>query len=245
MEAQLDQSGYGCEKEGGFNAVSKAYKADPSLETYVRLRRLDPTAELEVAVIGGFESMFYMREEFERYGLDPELLGGLLDADLDAISETALSVMEALIEAGKRERAGETHTVSRGEVIPPKLVDWIICCTLDALSWNDCLTIPRDLIVLIRERLGGAKPLYEQIGHIREMKSNAGMVAGQLKAQGVTPTFKLVGQIMGVAASTVMRWFEPGEFERATETWERLFDETGALRPLELKATPTNVAPDS
>jgi hypothetical protein len=146
----LDRPAYGCKAEGGFNAVSRAYKADPSLETYVRLRRSNPTAELEVAVIGGFESMFYMREEFERCGLDPELLGGLLDADLDAIGETALSVMEAMVGARKRERAGETHMVSRGEVIPPKLVDWIICCALDALSWNDTLEIPRDLIVLIR-----------------------------------------------------------------------------------------------
>jgi hypothetical protein len=245
MEALLDQASYGCEDEGGFNAVSKAYKADPSLETYVRLRRSNPTAELEVAVIGGFESMFYMRREFERYGLDPELLGGLLDADPNAIGEIALSVMEAVIEAGNRERAGETHIVSRGEVIPPKLVDWIICCTLDALSWNDRLTIPRDLIVLIRERLGGSNPLYEQIGHIREMKSNAGMVAGQLKAQGVTPTFKLVGQILGVAASTVMRWFEPGEFEREAEKWERLCDETGVLHPLKVKAPLADIAPDS
>jgi len=240
----LNQSGYGCENEGGFNAVSKAFKADPSLETYVRLRRSNPTAELEVAVIGGFESMFYMREEFERYGLDPELLGGLLDADPDAISEIALSVMEALIEADKRERAGETHIVSRGEAIPPKLVDWIICCTLDSLSWNDCLNIPRDLIVLIRERLGGANPFYEQIGHIRQMKSDAAMIAGQLKAQGVTPTFKLVGQILGVAASTVMRWFEPGEFERETETWSRLCDETGALRPLDVRDSSPDVASD-
>jgi hypothetical protein len=73
------------------------------------------------------------------------------------------------------------------------------------------------------------------------MKSNAGMIAGQLKAQGITPTFKLVGQVMGVAASTVMRWVEPGEFEREAETWSRLCDETGALRPL---AAP-GVAPDS
>jgi hypothetical protein len=239
----MDRREFGSDEGGGFNEASKTYKADPTLETYVRLRRTDPSAEIEVAVIGGFESMFYMREEFERHGLNPELLGGLLDADPVAIGETALCVMEAIIASRQRERAGETQLVSRGEAIPPKLVDWIICCALDGLSWNDELHLPRDLIVLIRERLGGSSPLYEQIGQVRLMKSNAGQIAGQLKARGISPTFKLVGSLMGVAASTVMRWFEPGEFEQEAGNWSQLFDETGALRPL--TTLKPGVAPDS
>lgn len=239
----MNRRGFGSDEGGGFNQATAAYKADPSLETYVRLRRDDPAAEIEVAIIGGFESMFYMRDEFERYGLDPELLGGLLDTDSEAISETALCVMEAVIAARQREHAGETQLASRGETIPLKLVDWIICCALDGLSWNDDLHLPRELIVLIRERLGGSNPLYEQIGHVRLMKSNAGQIAGQLKAQGITPTFKLVGKLMGVAASTVMRWFKPGEFEQEAENWSRLCDETGALRPL--STLTADVAPDS
>ena len=230
----MEQRHFGSDEGGGLNEASTIYKADPTLETYVRLRRSDPRAEIEVRVIGSFESMFYMRDEFERHGLDPELLGGLLDANVEAIGETALCVMEAMIAARQRERAGETQLASRGEAIPMKLVDWIICCALDGLSWNDDLQIPRDLIVLIRERLGGANPLYEKIGHVREMKSSAGLIAGQLKAQGHTPTFKLVGKIMGVAASTVMRWFEPGEFEKEAHKWSQLCDETGVLRRLSI-----------
>lgn len=239
----MDRSHFGSDGSDGLNEATKTYKADPTLETYVRLRRSDPAAEIEVGTIGSFESMFYMREEFERYGLNAELLGGLLDANTEAIEEAALCVMEKMIAARQRERAGETQLVSRGETIPMKLVDWIICCALDGLSWNDHLYLPRDLIVLIRERLGGSNPLYEQIGIVREMKSNAGLIAGQLKAQGRTPTFKLVGSILGVAASTVMRWFEPGEFEREANKWSQLCDETGALRPL-FAPTP-DVAPDS
>ncbi len=228
----MAQSHFGTCEDGGFNDASKTYKADPTLETYVRLRRADPSEEIEVAVIGGFESLFHMRAEFERYGLDSDLLAGLLDADQGAIGEIALCVMEAMITARQRERAGETQLSSRGEAIPLKLVDWIICCALDALSWNDDLYLPRDLIVLIRERLSGSNPLYEQISHVRIMKSHAGQIAGQLKAQGITPTFKLVGNLMGVAGSTVLRWFEPGEFEQEAEKWGRACDETGKLRPL-------------
>ena len=117
-------------------------KADPSIENYVRLRRGDPEAEIEIGIVGGFELMFYMREELAQYGIDPELLGGILDADQDAISEMALRLMEKLIEAQAIAADGETHLIRRGLAIPEKLIDWIICCSLDGLSWNDDLYDP-------------------------------------------------------------------------------------------------------
>ena len=122
----------------------------------------------------------------------------------------------------------------RGLAIPDKLIDWIITCSLDSLSWNADLHIPRDLIVLIRERLGGSNPEYEQASKAHEQKGNAAFVGGQLKAQGITPTFKLLGKVFGVAPSTVKRWFQPGEFERETDCWSRLFDENGQLIPINM-----------
>lgn len=230
-EEGASERGFGSTEGGGQNEWTKAYKSDPSLETYVRLRRSEPTAEIEVGVIGGFESMFYMRTEFERYGLDPDLLTGLLDSVPTAINETALQVMEAMIAARQREQAGETQLASRGEVMPLKLIDWIICCTLDALSWNDSLEVPRDMIVLIRERLGGSNPQYEQMGHAREQKSRAAIVAGIFRARGLTPTYKQVGDMLKVSPSTVMRWFGPGEFEAEAKHWSQFFDEKGRVRP--------------
>ncbi len=75
------------------------------------------------------------------------------------------------------------------------------------------MEIPRDLIVLIRERLGGPFPEYEVATQVHEKKTNAAFVGGQLLAQGRTPTFRLLGEIFGVSPSTVKRWFAPGEFE--------------------------------
>jgi hypothetical protein len=223
---------FGSSEAGGFNEITKKYKADPSIENYVRLRRGNPEAEIEVRTVGSFESMFYMRDELERYGIDPELLGGILDADQDAISEIALRLMEKIIEARAIAADGETHLIRRGLAIPEKLIDWIICCSLDALSWNDDLMIPRDLIVLIRERLGGSNLHYEKEGEIRQNKQNAGLIAGRLMARGVNPTFKIVGEALGVAPSTVKRWFGPGEFEQKRDVYAKWFDNDGNLRPL-------------
>ena len=234
---------YGSQIGGGFGASTDAYKADPTIENYVNLRRADPEAEIEVAVIGGFESMFYMRDEFARCGLDPELLGGVLDADPHAIGEISLQILEQIIAGRLLEAAGATHLASRGQAIPDKLVDWVITCALDSLSWNDDLQIPRDLIVLIRERLGGAIPQYEVEGRTRAAKSNAAIVAGQLMAQGVTPTLNVLGEHFGVSPSTVMRWFEPGELQREAKVWSQRFDEKGQLRPA--LGTRRDVAPNS
>lgn len=224
---------YGSDEKGGFSALSKAYKKDPSIENYVKLRRESPDGEIEVAVIGGMQRLFYMEGELRKFGIDPSLVAGAMDADQSSISELSLQLMEKMIEARGLAKAGETHLVRRGLAIPDKLIDWIITCSLDALSWADDLEIPRDLIVLIRERLSGSNPEYEQASWVHEQKMTAAMIGGRLKAGGITPTLKILSGILGVAPSTVKRWFEDGEFERETEVWSRMFDEHGNLAPLE------------
>jgi hypothetical protein len=228
----MAERGYGSDTGGGFNVYSKSYKSDPSIENYIKLRREDPDAEIEVSVIGGIDQLFYMESELRRFGIDPELAVGAMDADPSAISELSLQLMEKIIERRKLSKEGGTHLTRRGLVIPDKLIDWIICCSLDALSWTDNLEIPRDLIVLIRERLCGSNPEYEQASRAHQQRMRAAIIGGQLKARGVTPTLRMLAELLGVAPSTVKRWFAEGEFEHETERWSRMFDENGALIPL-------------
>ncbi len=209
--------------------LSKAFKKTPTLENYVKLRRAHPAVGFEVAVVGGMEDLFYMQHILPSYGIDPALLAGTMDADPDSISKISLLLMEKIIEAKNLTKTGQTHLGRRNLAVPDKLIDWLITCALDALSWNDELSIPRDLIVLIRERLGGANPEYKQASRVHENKMNAALIAGQLKAQGITPTFKILASFFGVAPSTVKRWFDVGEFERETDYWSRMFDEHGGF----------------
>jgi hypothetical protein len=154
-----------------------------------------------------------------------------MDSGSEAVSEISLQLMEKIIEARKLAKMGKSHLVRRGLTIPDKLVDWLINCSLDSLSWNDDLRIPRDLIVLIRERLGGSNPEYRQASEANEKKHNAALIAGQIKARGLKPTYKILGEMLEVAPSTVKRWFKPGEFERESEFWASSFDEHGNLHP--------------
>lgn len=227
----MAENQYGTDGDSGFNALSKAYKNDPSIENYLKLRREHPDGEIEVGVIGGLEQLFYMEAELRKFGIDPNLMAGALDADQASINELSLQLMEKTIEARRLAQAGETQLIRRGLAIPDKLINWIITCSLDAMSWSDNLEIPRDLIVLIRERLGGTNLEYEQASRANQQKMRAAFIAGQLKARGITPTLKTLGHTLGVAPSTVKRWFEDGELERETERWSCMFDQHGNLVP--------------
>ena len=102
-------SDFGSDDDGSFNRVSKAYKANPTIDHYVKLRRKDPKAEIEIAVTGGLDQLYFMEEELNSYGFAPRLYASILDADPDAISELSLQIMEKMIEARVLEKAGETH----------------------------------------------------------------------------------------------------------------------------------------
>jgi hypothetical protein len=101
--------------------------------------------------------------------------------------------MEKMIEVKALEKSGKTHLTRRGLAIPDKLVHWLITCMLDSLSWNDDLHIPRDLIVLIRECLGGSSPGYEQASDTHQKRWAAIEIGGQLKARGIEPSFRMIG----------------------------------------------------
>jgi hypothetical protein len=101
---------------------------------------------------------------------------------------------------------------------------------LGALSWNDDLYVPRDLIVLIRERLGGSNPEYKQIARTEQLRQNAIFIGAQFVARGESPSFRKIGSLLGVAPSTVKRWFPNGEFRSAVGQFVHMFDENGNVR---------------
>lgn len=227
-DSEHDQSN----EENETSRFAKRYKEDPSLENYVRLRRENPNVEIEVAIVRGIEPLFAMELELEKNCIDPNLVAAVLDANLEAISEMSLILMERIIEERQLSNTGETQLVSRGRATPDRLIDWLIAVALEALSWNNELVIPRDLIVLIRERLDGATAYHEEIS-VHERKRNAAFIAGQLKAQGIRPAYNILGEALKVSHTTVMRWFEgKKEFEDMTDFWATKLDKNGKFTGL-------------
>lgn len=227
-----DYRQWGTKEGGGFNEPTLAYKQNPTMETYLALRRAHPDAEIEISASGGLDALFRMEPELQKHGFDPADIAAILDADPEAISKVALQCMEKLIAAKELAAKGETHLVGRGKAVPLALVDWMIMVALDGMSWTGQLEIPRDLIVLIQNRLGGIQGKYYRNSELHERKQNALFIAGQMLARGEKTGIRQLARLLGVEASSVSRWFEKGEFERESQRYASWFDDNGSLKPL-------------
>ncbi|MGH8475630.1 MAG: hypothetical protein ACRER2_07650 [Methylococcales bacterium] len=202
MATQIDDNEY-----AGFNELSKAFKSNPTIENYVRLRRQNPGEVIEVAVSSGLEWLFSNEDTLNAVGIPPVLVGDILEADQAAVSELSLLLLEKIIERKRLEQEGQTHLASRGMAISDSLINFLICMILDSLDWNDHMVLPRDLIILLRERLGGENSIWEKEHEVKECRQKATWIAFQIAAEGKTPSYRSVGKILGVNATTVMRWF--------------------------------------
>ncbi|QFT34131.1 hypothetical protein FIV00_26785 [Labrenzia sp. THAF82] len=229
MEDEYRQ--WGVNEDGEFNEPTLAYKQDPTMETYLTLRRAHPDAEIEISASNGLDTLFRIEPELQKHGFDPSDIAGILDADPEAISKVALQCMEKLVAAKQLAAKGETHLVGRGKAVPPALVDWIIIVALDGMSWTQQLEIPRDLIVLIQNRLGGIHGRYYRNSELNERKKTALIIAGQMLARGEKPGIRRLARLLGLEASSVSRWFAEGEFDRESQRYASWFDENGNLSP--------------
>lgn len=217
--------------DGKYDDVSRAYKQNPTLENYLTLRRADAQGEIEVAVFGGIDDLFALEEELGRYGIGAHpLMTGVLDADQEAISELSLKLMEHIERARHQEQEGGTHLIRRGVAMPEPLINYLICVALDAQSWNDTMTLNRDLIVLIRERLGGANQQYRQAVKLHEKRKHAAWIGGQLKAQGEVVSIRKIAEILDIAPSTISRWYPDNTFQEEVDQIATYFDADGKIR---------------
>ena len=191
--------------DDGFSVLSRAFKRNSTLENYVALRRANPNETIEVAISGGLDWLYDSEAALKDFDISPSLVASVLDADDLAISELCLLLMEQLIARDKAKKTGKTHLVSRGEVISDRFVNELINVMLDSLDWNNSLTLPRDLIVLIRHQTGGGTLDWKREVERKELRSKATMEAIGIAASGKEPSYRAIGKAMGVNATTVMR----------------------------------------
>jgi hypothetical protein len=201
-------------QDDGFNPITRTYKANPTIENYVALRRQHPNETIQVAVTGGLDWLFGNEEALRQFGINPHMVAGALDADPNDLSELSLRLLELNIERKKLEKAGKTHLVSRGLAIGDNTVNYLINVMLGALDWNDDLLIPRDLIVLILYQLGGATSDWEREQELAEQRTKVLLEMLRLVGAGNTPSIRAIAKNLGVSQTTVMRWYPEGELAK-------------------------------
>ena len=123
--------------DSAFNAITRAFKANPTVENYVDLRRKHPDEVIQVHTTSDIEWLFSNQDVLEAFDIPPQLVANTLDADQESISELSLILLEKLIDRKKALKAGETHLLRRGKAISDGLVNYLISMILDSLDWND------------------------------------------------------------------------------------------------------------
>lgn len=203
------------------------YKAAPNLENYVTLRRQHPDVEVVEPLTGDVETISNMHETIQDYGIEPIRIVNCLDGNSEAVSELSLQLLEKIVEAQCLKKSGETQLSGRGLVVPDRVINWLIAYMLENLCINEPALMPRDLVTLIVEQLGGAKFSFETTARVNHQRSNAKWIGGQLLARGKVVSIRKIAKIMEVEPSTVLRWFPNDSFDDEIEKMSRLFDENG------------------
>lgn len=202
---------------GEFNALSKSYKAKPSIALYVELRRKHPKALIEISTSFAMDWLLSNGDALRGYGIDPQIVASCLDAKAEAIQELSLLLLENIILRERLESDGVTHVQTRDEIISDSLVSYLISMMLDALDRNNELTIPRDLIVLIKHQYGADVSAEHKKQDVRERRSAALWAAAEQRLKGEKCSIRDIANWMSISPSTVARWFPDGTFESEVE----------------------------
>lgn len=198
---------------GNFSEISKAYEANPTIKSYVDLRRKYPNALIEISTNHGMHWLYSNSEILEGYQIDPLLVAGALDADENSICELSLLLLENLVFRNKLKATGQAHVQSHEGVIADSLINYLISMMLDAMDWNNWLFVPRDLMVLIKYQCEGDVSAVARKQVVRNQMNSAAWIAAEIRENGRRGSLRDVAKIMGVNPSTVLRWFENSSFE--------------------------------
>jgi len=145
-----------------FKDELEGFKANPTIEKYLWLRREYPGVDVPVLRFAGIEALFALEPELTHHGIDPALVAGALDANPKCVDDLCLLLLESMSDRRQRESRGETALQARKEVIPDSLIDYLVITMLEAMKWNGEEFVPGSLLMLLRERLLGPNPAYHK-----------------------------------------------------------------------------------
>ncbi len=186
----------------------KSYVEDPSIQKYIDLRKFHASDMIDISLSPGYEWLFSNVDRLNEFGIDPNLVGAALDAKDDSTSILSLELLSKIAEREKLVLDGGSHLVSRKKVISDVLINFLICLMVEAKEVHGYGLLNKDLIVLIRHQLGGGVDIeWDRSDRLGKNRSQASWIAATLAAQGETPSYRSIAKVMGVNASSVMRWF--------------------------------------
>ncbi len=215
--------GWSDERLATFKQLIGAYRHKPSIENYLLIRRAFPEVEIQIGRFSGIEPLFALEKDFEKQGVNPDLVAAALDADEPPVDALSLCLIERLVARGKLPKDGPGHIEKRRNAIRDATVNFLITTMLEGLDWHEeAFRVPASLIVLIREQLCGSNPDLYEAYLSREKRNNAAFVAAQLLQPGEKVSVRRLMQLTGTSRMTAARWLGDPSFRKMLESHRAL-----------------------
>jgi hypothetical protein len=229
------------ERLARFKQLVLRYEKDPTIATYLQIRREFPEAEVEVRIFSGIDAPFKLEEKLAGQGFDPMLIVGALAAyepDIDAVCLRLLELLEAKRNLPKE---GVGFIEARRKAISDSEINYLIVEMLEAIdSSRESIRLPASLVVLIREQLCGSTPdVHEQYlakQRFRYAAFNAGL---RFEQTGEQLSVRKLAAANGVSRGTAERWLADKHFHLLSDRGRRFAASKDFLK---LKKTVENAA---
>ena len=220
------------ERLAAFKQIIADYRRKPTIDAYLRVRQQFPEVEIQIGVLAGIDPLFVLKEEFEKQGVDRELVAGCLDADEPSIDDLCLQLIEKIVAREKISKDEPGHIQKRRAAISDAMVNYLIVTILEACDWNDVeVRVPASLVVLIRHQLTGTEPDLHTAYLAKERLHNTAIWA----AQSLKPNEKLsinkLASKFNIPRSRAARLLKDKEFQQWLEIAKRWVAE-GAFKNL-------------
>ena len=138
--AQLDgiakRLGWEDERRASFMKAVVAYRREPSIEHYLRVRREFPEVEIQVALFGELAIVSDLKDLFEEQGIELHLIAEAMDGTGPSIDALSLRLMQLLTEREKLPKSGPGHIEKRRGAVTDTMMNYLIAVMLESCDWN-------------------------------------------------------------------------------------------------------------
>jgi hypothetical protein len=205
-----------------FKEFVVAYRKDPSIQNYVRIRHEFPKLEILVAHFTPAEMMI-PRKEFIKQGIDPLLVVRALGGEEPSIDALCLRLLELLIARSNLPKTGPGYIEKRRNSISDATIDYLVVKMLEALdAAGKLVRIPASLVVLTRELLGGPNADLHRYIFQKKKFYNAASAAAKIFDQGNERiSVRKLAAVAGVSRSTAARLLDDEEFRLSLESYRK------------------------
>jgi hypothetical protein len=222
IDARIENLGWSEERLELFIQHVVAYRTEPSIENYLRIRRQFPEVEILVGRFGGLEALFKLQEDFESQGIDPHLIAAALDADEPGVDALCLRLLGLLAVRDSLPKSGPGHIEKRRGAISDTTVNYLIAMILEAYDWHDYISrVPGSLVVLIRHQLCKSVPDLDAELRLRMRQEDVALAVAQHLKPGEKLSINKLKTLAGLPRSTAARWLSDPRFQHWLENGRR------------------------